>query len=424
MPLPPLLAQLLIRSGVVRLLPGLQRRLGGGAEYLRYYSDRLLGAPLGLLERLADCVAQDAPDVIDLASATPRFDLAPTPPRLPSDQRGWPDAVGMPELRGAVASKLLADNRLAVSPAEEILITHGSMGAAQVILDAFVNRGDRVVLLDPTSPLYPLLAWTRSASIRWVGTRLDGGRLRPRFDHLSRSLRGARLLVINSPANPTGGVIAAEDLEQVAWWAARHDVLILSDEVFERFQYDEKPVSVGSLDAARTRTLTIGSVSKGHGLTAARVGWIAAQRHLLRPCALTAGLRTPFVPTLSQMHALAALRAGPAAFPPVLEQFESRRRYTHDRLRAIGFDAEMPAGGMFFWLSVPEGHGTGRAFAEALRTTRRVRVTPGDLFGPSGSRHVRLCYAVDDGRLEEGLNRVDELVRGRWQPGRGVRVAA
>jgi aspartate/methionine/tyrosine aminotransferase len=422
MNLPPLLARLLIRSGATRLLPGLQRRLEGGAEYLRYYSDRLLGAPLDLLERLADCVAADSPDVIDLASATPRFDLAPGQLRLTADRRGWPDAGGLPELRGAVAAKLLADNQLAFSPAEEVLITHGAMGAVQVVLDAFVNPGDRVVLLDPTSPLYSLLARARGAAIRRVGTRLDGGRLRLRFDHLARGLNGARLLILNSPANPTGGVIAAEDLEQVAWWAARHDVLVLSDEVFERFHYGDPPVSLASLAGARPRTLTVGSVSKGHGLTAARVGWVAAQRHLLRPCALTAGLRAPFVPTLAQLQAVAALRAGPAAFTPVLAQFESRRRYTHDRLRAIGFDAELPAAGIFFWLRVPEGQG--RAFAESFRAARRVRVTPGDLFGPSGKRHVRLCYAADEGRLEEGLNRLAEFVRGRRAPSRGLRTAA
>jgi aminotransferase len=230
------------------------------------------------------------------------------------------------------------------------------------------------------------------------------------------------MLILNSPANPTGGVVAAEDLEQIVWWAARHDVLIVSDEVFERFRYDDEPVSVATLAAARPRTLTVGSVSKGHGLTAARVGWVAAQRHLLRPCALTAGLRAPFVPTPSQTLALAALRAGPEAFAPVLSQYESRRRYAHDRLRAIGFDPEMPAAGLFFWLRVPDG--PGRAFAESLRSAHRVRVTPGDLFGPSGSRHVRLCYAVEDGRLEEGLSRVAEMVRGQRRPARVLRAVA
>jgi aspartate/methionine/tyrosine aminotransferase len=423
MTLPPLLARLLIRTGFVRLLPGLQRRLEGGVEYLRYYSDRLLGSPLDQLGRLAGHLGQDAPDVIDLASAAPRFDLGSSTTRLPADGRGWPDPAGMPELRGAVAAKLLADNRLAVSPAEEVLITHGALGAAHVILDAFVNRGDRVVLLDPASPIYPLLARTRGASIWRVGTRLDGGRLRLRFDHLSRALHGARLLVIESPANPTGGGVAAEDLEQVAWWADRHDVLVLADEVFERFRYDGEAGSFATLPLARARTLTVGSVSKGHALTSARVGWIAAHRHLLRPCAMTAGLRSPFVSAPAQLQALAALRTPPSAFEPVLARMDSRRRYAHERLQAAGFDAELPAGGCFFWLRVPARWESGAAFAEALHGLHRVRVLPGDLFGPSGKRHVRLSYAADEGRLEEGLNRLAKLVRGQ-RPERGLRLAA
>lgn len=413
MPLPPLLSRLLIRTGVPRILPMLQRRLDGGAEYLRYYSDRLLTSPWQLLERLAACTSPDAPEVIDLASGALPFELtSPTSTRLPPDRRGWPDPAGIPELRGAVASKLLADNRLAFSPAEEILITSGALGAVQILLDAFVNRNDSIALLDPTSPLYPLLIRTRGGRLRWIGTRVDDGRLRLRFDHLARGLRGARLLILSSPANPTGGIIAAEDLEQIAWWADRHDVLIVSDEVFERFAYDDEATSIATCPLARLRTLTVGSVSKSHALAAARVGWIAAQRHLLRACKATAGLRCPFVPTLSQVQALYALRTDDEAFEPVLTRMEARRRHVHDRLRALDLAPVWPAGGFFFWTPVPPAYPSGRAFADALLNTRRVRVLPGDLFGPSGARFVRISFVTDDGRLDEGLNRLGELLCG------------
>jgi aspartate/methionine/tyrosine aminotransferase len=411
MPLPPLLARLLVRTGAARLLPGLQRRLDGGADFLRYCSDRLLGAPVRLLEDIAACVAETTPDVIDLAPASPRFDLTPSfTTRLPPDRRGWPDPAGLPELRGAVAAKLLADNRLAVSPAEEVLITAGALGAVATIFDAFVNRRDAVALFDPASPLYPLLLRTRGARIRWVGTRPDEGRLRLRFDHLSRALRGARLLVLNAPANPTGAIITPEDLEQVAWWAARNDALILSDEVFERFAYDAEPTSIASLPLARPRTLTVGSVSKSHALAAARVGWVAAHRHLLRPCQAAAGLRSPFVPTLSQLQALQALRTPAAVFAPVRSQMEARRRHVHERLRAMGLDPVWPAGGLFVWVPVPAGWRSGRAFADALLRNHRVRVLPGDLFGPSGKRFTRVSYVADDGRLDEGLSRIGQCL--------------
>ncbi len=420
-----LFLKLLVRSGVARFLPGAQRRLEGGAEFLRYYADRLLGAPFADLERAAEALEAHAPDAIDLAQGSPHFDVSPSgSTKLPADRRGWPPVAGLAELRIAVAEHLLPQN-LAFRPGEEVLITAGALGAVQIALDAFVNRGDRVVLPGPISPLYPLAVRARGASVRWLPTWMEEGRTRLRLDHLARALRGARLLVLCSPANPTGGIVAPEDLEQIAWWANRHDVLVLSDEVFGRFRYEVAPVSMGSLPSARERTLTVGSVSKGHALASARVGWLATHRHLLRPCLATAALRCPFVPTLSQQIALGALRAGDAPFAPILAQFEARRRYTVDRLRAFELAPDWPAGGLFVWLPVKELGVTGRAFAEGLSQRHKVCVVPGDLFGPLGTHHVRLSYALEDGRLEEGLHRLGEHVRAlRGAPAAGKKVAA
>lgn len=409
---PMFLSRLLVRTGLARLLPGVRRRLGDGVDFLRYYSNRLLGAPLADLEQLAAALEPQAPEVIDLGQGSPRFDLlASGSTKLPADRRGWPPAGGLPELRTAVAEKLLTDNRLAFGPAEEVLITTGALGAAQTVFDAFVNRGDRVVLFDPTSPLYPLLARTRGARLCWLTSWLEDGRTRFRLHELARALRGARLLVLTSPANPTGGVVAAEDLEQIAWWADRQDVLVLSDESFERYHYDSEPVSIGTQPRAQRRTLTVGSVSKGHALASARVGWLAGYRHLLRPCIATAALRTPFVPTLCQQVALAALRTSPEAFAPVRAEYASRRQYAYERLRAAGLNPAWPLGAFFFWVPVWEMGLGGQEFADGLLRAQEVRVTPGEWFGPSGRSHVRLSYAADDGRLHEGLNRLGEYVQ-------------
>jgi aspartate/methionine/tyrosine aminotransferase len=423
---PLLLAKLLVRTGLARFLPGVRRRLQGGAEVLRYCSDRLLTAPLDELERAGKALEPRADDVLDLAQGAPRFDLLPSASsKLPGDRRGWPPAGGLPELCAAVAAKLLADNGLAFRPQEEVLIAAGALGAVHTVLDAFVNRGDRVVLPDPVSPLYPLAVRARGARTHYLTTWMEDGRTRFRLDHLSRALRWARLIVLTSPGNPNGGVIAPEDLEQIAWWADRHDVLILSDEVFERYHYDSAPVSVGTLDRARRRTLTVGSVSKGHALAWARVGWLAAPRDLLRACAATAALRTPFVPTLCQQIACAALRTGPDLFEPVRTELRSRRHYTHERLRGLELNAVWPAGAFFVWVPVWQLGLSGREFAARLLRDKRVLVTPGDLFGPSGAGHVRISYATDDGRLREGLNRLGEFVQGLQgaRPGQSKRAA-
>jgi aspartate/methionine/tyrosine aminotransferase len=404
---PLFLAKLLIRTRIARLLPGVRRRLGRGGDFLPYYSDRLLASPFADLEQAAAALEPQGSDVIDLSQGAPRFDmLHSASTKLPADRRGWPPAGGLPELRQAVADKLLADNCLPVDPRDEVLITAGALGAVQTFFDAFVNRGDRVVLTDPTSPLYPLAARTRRARLRWLATWVEEGRTRFRLDQLARALKGARLFVLCSPGNPAGGIVAPEDLEQIAWWAERHDVLILSDEVFERFHHEDDVMSMATLPRARRRTLTAGSVSKGHALAAARVGWLAGCKDLLRPCVLTAALRSPFVPTLCQQLATAALRAGQETFEPVRAGFESRRRYAWERLRAMDLNPAWPAGSFFFWVPVWDRGLSGREFTEGLLRQQRVLLTPGDLFGPSGPGYVRLSYAADDGRLQEGLNRL------------------
>jgi len=280
-------------------------------------------------------------------------------------------------------------------------------------VDTFVNHGDHVVLFDPCSPLYPLVLRHRRARIRWVNTWAEDGRLRFRPEQLKNAMHRARLIVVNSPHNPTGGVFAPEDLEQIAWWANRRDTLVFSDEVFERYQYQDDPLSIGTLDKARKRTLTAGSVSKGHAQAAARVGWLAGHRHLVRPCVLSAVLQAAIVPTLSQLVALAALRHDPDAFRPIWSEFESRRRYAYERLQALGLKPVWPAGAFFFWVPVWELELSGQTFADRLLRDKRVLVTPGNSFGPSGTGYVRISYAIEDGRLREGLSRLGEFLHGR-----------
>jgi aspartate/methionine/tyrosine aminotransferase len=228
------------------------------------------------------------------------------------------------------------------------------------------------------------------------------------------------MIVVNSPHNPTGGVLAPEDMELIAWWADRRDALILSDEVFDRYQYEEDPVCIGMLPRAGKRTLTVGSMSKGYALTSARVGWIAGHRHLVRPCMLSAVMYGSLPPALSQLVALAALRQDPDAFQPIWSDFESRRRYAYERLRGMGLKPIWPAGGFFLWVPVWELGIDGHTFAERLAREKKVLVTPGKSFGPSGAGYIRISYAAEDGRLREGLMRIAEFLRGRDAPAADV----
>jgi aspartate/methionine/tyrosine aminotransferase len=407
-----LLKKLLIRTGLVQLFPGVQRLARGGESFLRYYSDRLLSAPHAELIRAGGYQHLHEPDGIDLSSGSPRFDLLPSAStRLPVDRRGHPPLSGLPELREAIADQLWTEHLVRVRATDEVQVTAGAAGALSLCLDAFVSPGHGVVLFDPCSPLYPLMLKPRRARLRWVPTWTESGRLRFRLDHLARAMRRARLIILCHPNNPTGAVFSPEDMEQICWWAHRHDVLVVHDTSFAAWQYDGPPCRPAASAYADKRVLTIGSVSKSHALASARVGWLAGPRPFVGVCAMTAASHTPFVATLCQQLALQALQLDPKELEPIRGDFQSRRQYTVDRLKTMGLEPVWPAGTFFLWVPVKHLGLNGDAFADRLRQEHKVLVWPGSFFGPSGQDHIRLSYAGDEGRLREGLSRLGEFVR-------------
>ena len=403
--------KLLIRTGIARLLPSVRKLAGGGTRYLRHYGDRLLSVPFDDLRDEALFPDVHGPDAINLALGAPRCETPPGAPRGLNDRRGL-SVWGSPELRAEVAAQRKLDCGVMLDPDEEVLITHGATGAFSTALDAFVNPGSRVVLLDPTSPIFPLGLKHRRARVRWVPTTTEEGRTRFDATALAKALRGAQLLVLADPATPTGGVLAAEDLEQLAWWAKRHDALIYLDESFARFRYEGDRTHLAMLPHAEGRILCAGSVSKTYGLAGARVGWLTGDRHLVRACAAVAAVTAPFVSPVCQQIALAALRSGEARANALRDEFAGRRRYVFERLQAMGLEPTWPAGGFFFWVPVGPLNLTGRDFARQLLCATKVLVGPGEPFGPSGRDFVRLSYAAEEGRLREGLARMAEFVGG------------
>ncbi|MBY0515205.1 MAG: pyridoxal phosphate-dependent aminotransferase, partial [Gemmataceae bacterium] len=381
------LTKLLIRTRLAGLAPAARRLTDGGTAFLRYYSDRVLAAPVEELLDAACFPGPVGPDVIDLNQPAPRFDAALGPARLAADRRGNPPS-GMSELRNAVADLYVRRDGRAVDPEGEVVVTHGASGAFAAVLDAFVNPGDGVVLFDPCSPLFHLGAKSRRARVRWVPTWTEDGRLRFPAAALERAVRGAKLLVLCDPMNPTGASLAPEDLDLIAWFAAGYDVLIHADESYSRFRYDGRGRSVAAIKGTEGRTLTAGSVTQGWGLGSARVGWLAGNRHLVRTCGLTASLSAPFVSPVCQQLAARALGEPDEAFAPVLDRFRARRSYTVDRLQAMGLEPETPGGGYFVWVSVASSGLDGRAFADRLLREQGVLVGPGCAFGPGGAGFV------------------------------------
>jgi aspartate/methionine/tyrosine aminotransferase len=236
-----------------------------------------------------------------------------------------------------------------------------------------------------------------------VPTWSEDGRLRYIAKAFERAMRGAKLLVLSDPANPSGACLSNEDLEHIAWIAGGYDVLVYLDESFSAFRPD-RVRNLAAMPGAERVTLTAGSVSQEFGQPGVRVGWLAGPRHLVRACQLTANLNAPYVPPVCQ-QAAAKLLSDPANGEPA-SRVQSKRQYALDRLRAMGLEPETPGGGYFVWVPVAGLSLDGRTFAEQLLREERVMVGAGVAFGPSGAGHVRVSFAGDDGRLREGLSRM------------------
>jgi aspartate/methionine/tyrosine aminotransferase len=397
-------------AGLAPWHPRARRFCGPGAEQLRHCSDSVLGLPAEAMVAAAAALAPVGPDVIDLTLGAPSPDLSRLPAARPGAERfGWPSLRGLQELRQAIALHLQSNLGLTRDPEDEILVTLGATGALQAALAAFVNPGDRVVLFEPASPLFYLLASARGAQIRWVPTFLENGKLHFRAHLLAQALRGARMLLFSNPANPQGGIFSAEDLEQIAWWADRRDVLLFSDDSFAAFAYDHPLSAIASLPKAFRRALHAGGVSKTQGHPGLRVGWLSAERSLLRPCLALQAVQVPFVPALCQQAAVSLLHQNSEGLDKLRLQLASRRQYAFERLQSIGLAPDWPAGGFFLWTALGLPGWSGQVFADRLLEEKRVRVSPGSLFGPGGVGHIRLSFAVEDGRLREGLARFAEF---------------
>jgi aspartate/methionine/tyrosine aminotransferase len=399
--------KLAVRAGVAGWLPSVKRMLGGAERCLPYLSDRALALPVAELLDPAWFPDVQAPDSINLALASPRCDVPLGSLRSMNDRRPL-GALGLPELRNAIVER--SGRRRTPDPATEVVITHGAAGAFAATLDTFVNPGDRVVLFAPGSPIFDLGARHRRARIRWVKTWIEDGKTRFDLEAFAAAMKGARLLAFSDPVNPTGGLFAAEDLEQIAWWAKKHDVLLFQDESFAHFRYQPPQNHLADFPNSDERLLSAGGVSKTYGLNGARVGWLIGPRHLIQAMAATAAMAAPFVSPLCQQLALTALTNGQPMADLAREEFKGRRAYLHESLQGMGLLPAFPAAGFFLWISIEHLGVTGREFSRQLLGAKRVLVNPGEPFGPSGERHIRLSFALEEGRLREGIQRLSEFM--------------
>jgi aminotransferase len=232
-------------------------------------------------------------------------------------------------------------------------------------------------------------------------------------DIAARLTRRTRGILLGYPSNPTGAVMPLNELERVARLAQERDLLVYSDEIYDRLVYGVKHTCVASLPGMRERTILLGGFSKAYAMTGWRVGYVAAPADMLHGIFKVHQYVTMCAPTPGQYAAIEALRNGEADVNSMVAEYDRRRRVIVDGLNRLGLATFEPHGAFYCFPRVKDTGMTSEEFAERLLLEEKVAVVPGEAFGACGAGHVRVCYTASVDRLEEALVRIGRFLKRR-----------
>lgn len=381
----------------------------------RFISRRLAAVPPSGIRKFFDLLST-IDDVISLGVGEPDY-VTPEPIRraaVTSIERGdthYTSNYGLPELREKLSAHLERLYGVHYDPRNEIVITSGSSEALDIALRALLDPGDEVLCADPSYVAY------------LPATVMAGGCFRPVPTYASNDFRmlpgdveaaitpRTKALLLGYPSNPTGAVMGREDLIAVGEVAARHDLAVISDELYDRMTYDGTHTCFASLPDQFGRTLLLGGFSKTYAMTGWRLGWVAAPGPLAEAVMKVHQYVMMSAPTAAQYAGVAALDEGETFVQEMVVEYDRRRRLIVDGFRAIGLPTFEPRGAFY---TFPDISGTGldsTTFSERLLAEERVAVIPGNAFGASGEGYVRACYASSYESIERALERIGRFVQ-------------
>jgi aminotransferase len=387
------------------------------AEFL---SERIRAmAPSGI-RRFFDMLAE-MQDVISLTIGEPDF-TTPEPitraaiASLEAGQTHYTANGGMIQLREMIAADLEARYGVRYDPRGELTITVGASEALDATLRAVCDPGDEVIYHEPCFVAYaPCITLAGGIPVPVSTTDATDFRLTAEMVEAAVTPR-TKAIFLGYPNNPTGAVLERSDLEAIGKVAERHDLLVITDEIYDRLVYGgHEHVAFPSLSGMRERTVLLGGFSKSYAMTGWRIGYVAAPAEIMAGIAKVHQFGIMCAPTAAQYAAIEALRSGEPFVRAMHDEYDRRRRLMTDRLNEIGLRCFEPRGAFYCFPQVTDATGLDdEAFAQELLREEHVAVVPGSAFGPSGAGHVRACYAAAYEEIAEAMDRMERFV-GRHQ---------
>lgn len=384
-------------------------------DYGRFLNNTISSVKPSGIRKFFDIV-NEMEDVISLSVGEPDF-RTPWHVRqagiesLKSGKTWYTPNRGYKTLRTEIADFLKRKYTLTYNPDTEILVTVGGSEALDVAIRCLVNPGDEVLIHQPSFVCYePLTAMTGAKPVV-INTRAENSfRLKPSELEAVITDR-SKVLILSYPNNPTGAIMEKEDLEAIAEVVKKHDLFVISDEIYSELTYGQNHVSIASLEDMSERTLVINGFSKAYAMTGWRLGYAAGPAPILEQMTKLHQYCIMSAPTTAQWAAIEALRNGDSDIEEMRSDYEMRRRLVVGRFNEMGLTCFEPKGAFYCFPSIKSTGLTSEEFCTRLLNAKGVAVVPGDAFGECGEGHVRVSYSYSLNHLKEALKRIEEFLK-------------
>ncbi|MDD5521286.1 MAG: aminotransferase class I/II-fold pyridoxal phosphate-dependent enzyme [Kiritimatiellae bacterium] len=319
--------------------------------------------------------------------------------------------LGLLELRQLLSKYVHKSFGINYDPVSEILVTVGVSEAMDLAIRAITEPGDEIIYHEPCFVSYaPVIIFAHGKPVPVITAREEEFRLTP--DLLEKRITGhTKALVLNFPTNPTGAVLDRNDIEGIADLVIKHDLLVITDEIYSELTYDGERLSIGALPGMKERTIFLNGFSKTWAMTGFRVGFSCAPPHLTDAMMKIHQYIMMCAPILSQKAAIEALRNGHSDIIEMRSEYKKRRNFICSSLNEMGLPCHVPKGAFYAFPYIGDYGMTAKEFSLRLLDEENVACVPGTAFGNSGEGFLRCSYAADMDDIKEAMNRMERFVK-------------
>lgn len=360
-------------------------------------------------------LVQQMPEAISLGIGEPDF-VTPWNIReaaifsLEKGKTSYTDNLGLYAFRREVAAYVERRFGLSYDPQLECLIGIGVSETMDTAIRSLVNPGDKVLYHEPCYVSYSPSVQLAGGIPLAVPTHAENAFGLKREDLEAKWEPGTKLLILNFPTNPTGGVVEKARLEEIAAFAIEKNLIVLSDEIYAELTYDGEHVSIASLPGMRERTVFLHGVSKAFAMTGFRIGYACAPHAIIEAMMKVHQYAIMSVPIFVQEAGIEALRNSDDAVASMRESYQRRRDFLVRRFRAMGLKCHLPQATFYTFPDVTPTGLDGKAFATRLLQDGKVAVVPGTAFGNDGEDFVRASFSTRYAKIEEACDRMDRFI--------------